>query len=219
MTLTQNTRACWQRALFILLSSTLMSAGFINNALAEDFIVEVTDSTGKLLSDAVVFLENDKTAGHLQPVKTEIEQKGKQFHPLVTAAQVGASVNFPNRDKVRHHVYSFSPAKKFELKLYSGVPANPVVFDKAGTVVLGCNIHDTMLAFVYLVNTPYFAKTDASGSAKLSQVAAGKYQLKVWHYALLKENVTVDQPLVVNGASKKITVKLEINESGLVPSY
>lgn len=192
---------------------------WISCAYAEDLTVEVTDSKGKLISDAVVFLEGDKTAGHLQAVKTEVEQKGKQFHPLVTVAQVGASVNFPNRDKVRHHVYSFSPAKKFELKLYSGVPASPVTFDKAGTVVLGCNIHDTMLAFIYLVDTPYFAKTDTAGNAKFAQVPAGNYQLKVWHYALLKENVTVDQPLVLNGGSKRISVKLDINESGLVPSY
>ncbi len=196
----------------------LVCSVLLNNAHAEDFTVQVTDSKGKLLPDAIVFLEGDKTAGSLQAVKTEIEQKGKQFHPLVTVAQVGASINFPNRDKVRHHVYSFSPAKKFELKLYSGVPATPVIFDKPGTVVLGCNIHDTMLAFVYLVDTPYFAKTDSAGSATLSQIPSANYQLKVWHYALLKENVTVDQPFTVTGAAKKITVKLDINDSGLVPS-
>jgi hypothetical protein len=138
-----------------------------------------------------------------------IEQKNKQFIPLVSVVQSGSNINFPNRDLVRHHVYSFSPAKTFELKLYSGIPANPVMFDKAGTVVLGCNIHDTMLAYIHIVDTPYFAKTDDSGKAKLSDLPAGQYQLKVWHYATLKENLITEQNLNVKG-SESASFKLEV---------
>ena len=89
----------------------------------------------------------------------EMAQKGKQFDPTVLVVPVGTSVGFPNRDTVRHHVYSFSPVKTFELKLYSGVPANPVVFDKIGIAVLGCNIHDAMTAWVVVVDTPYFGRS------------------------------------------------------------
>lgn len=126
----------------------------------------------------------------------------------MTVIQAGSSIIFPNKDSVRHHVYSFSPAKTFELKLYSGVPSTPVVFDKAGTVVLGCNIHDQMLAFVYVVDTPYFAKTDASGKVKIGDVPNGDYLLKVWHYALRKENVTVDKPVSTKDAD---TIKMVID--------
>jgi plastocyanin len=189
-----------------------------NNVLALEVTAMVTDVNGKVLNEAVVYLEDSKpsTIG-AGSVKADIEQKSKQFNPLVTVIQTGSSVNFPNKDSVRHHVYSFSPAKKFELKLYSGVPANPVVFDKAGTVVLGCNIHDAMLAFVYIVDTPYFGKTDKSGLIKISNIPDGSYLLKAWHYALLKENIPYEQSIDLK-SDKKINVKLEINEASLVSS-
>ena len=180
---------------------------------AANVAVEVSDSKGKLLTDAVVFLENGNHAKILT-TKAEIEQKNKRFNPLVTVVQTGTSVNFPNNDSVRHHVYSFSPAKKFELKLYSGVPAAPVLFDKSDTVVLGCNIHDSMLAFVYVVDTPYFAKTDSTGIAKLVDIPEGSYQLKVWHYALQKENVPLEQTVEIK-QNNKISIKIEINDANL----
>ncbi len=93
-------------------------------------------------------------------------------------------MSFPNHDIVRHHVYSFSPPKPFEIKLYVGTPVAPIIFDKPGEVVLGCNIHDHMLAYVYVVDTPYFAKTDASGVATIEELPAGDYDLQIWHYAL-----------------------------------
>jgi len=96
--------------------------------------------------------------------------------------QTGATILFPNNDKVRHHIYSFSPAHKFDQKLYSGQQAAPQVFDKAGTVVLGCNIHDKMLAYVKVVDTPYFAKTDSQGTARIELPAGGKYTVHAWHY-------------------------------------
>lgn len=185
-------------------------------AHAAEVQVEVQDGKGNKLANAVVFLENAKTAALAPATGYEIEQKSKQFNPQVSVVQTGTSVNFPNRDKVRHHVYSFSPAKKFELKLYSGVPANPVLFDKAGTVVLGCNIHDTMLAYVYIVDTPYFAKTDSNGVAKLSNVSEDSYTLKVWHYALQQENKVVEQAVSIKSTNKIPPVKLELNQANLI---
>jgi plastocyanin len=123
--------------------------------------VQVSAAAGPL-TDAVVMLE--PAAGRL-PVKpmsgVEIAQAQKQFQPRVTVVTVGTPVSFPNFDTVRHHVYSFSPIKTFELKLYAGVPREPVVFDKPGVAVLGCNIHDQMAGWVVVVDTPLFARSDA----------------------------------------------------------
>lgn len=189
---------------------------FCSYVSAAEVAATVTDVNGKALSEAVVYLEGIKASKiESGSVKAEIEQKSKQFNPLVTVVQTGSSINFPNKDSVRHHVYSFSPAKKFELKLYSGIPANPVVFDKAGTVVLGCNIHDSMLAFVYVVDTSYFGKTDKSGQIKISNIPEGNYVLKVWHYALLKENIPYEQNVDLK-SDKNFIVKLDINEATLV---
>jgi len=145
--------------------------------------VLVQDAGGKALADTVVYVEpeNGQATGRA-PATAEIEQKGLKFLPLVTVVQTGAKIFFPNNDKVRHHIYSFSPAHKFDQKLYSGQSATPQVFDKAGTVVLGCNIHDKMLAYVKVVDTPYFAKTDAAGAARIELPAGGKYVVRAWHY-------------------------------------
>jgi hypothetical protein len=99
----------------------------------------------------------------------------------VKAVRTGTAVRFPNRDDVRHHVYSFSPAKKFELPLYKGVPAEPVVFDRPGLVVLGCNIHDWMIGWVYVLDTPHFGTTGKDGAVRIAGLPAGEYELQVFH--------------------------------------
>ena len=111
-----------------------------------------------------------------------IDQVGREFVPLVSVVQTGALVSFPNKDNIRHQVYSFSPAKTFELRLYSGTQASPVVFDKPGLVTLGCNIHDNMIAYALVVDSPWFAKTDAAGKALLDGLPAGDYEIHAWHY-------------------------------------
>jgi hypothetical protein len=94
---------------------------------------------------------------------------------------VGSPVYFPNKDDVRHHVYSFSAAKRFELPLYVGTPAEPVVFDRPGIVTIGCNIHDWMIGYIYVAETPYFARSGGDGQARLDNLPAGRYVLRVWH--------------------------------------
>ena len=111
-------------------------------------------------------------------------QQGKAFVPDVLVVTRGTAVNFPNRDTVRHHVYSFSPIRQFELKLYTGTPANPVVFDKSGVAVLGCNIHDQMVGWVLVLDTPFFATTTATGTVRLDNVPPGAYTLRTWHARL-----------------------------------
>jgi hypothetical protein len=87
---------------------------------------------------------------------------------------------FPNSDDIRHQVYSFSPAKTFQLPLYQGTPASPIVFDKPGIVTLGCNIHDRMSAYIVVVDTPYFATTAASQPTTLTDMPADSYEVHVW---------------------------------------
>lgn len=167
------------------LTALVSLAGLTLACDAASLSVRVTDTGGQGLADAVVYAEPASGAVSLKAPKTiEIEQKGRKFLPPVTVIQVGTNISFPNNDTVRHHVYSLSPAKVFDLKLYSGKPENPVQFDKAGTVVIGCNIHDQMVAYIHVVPTPYFAKTDASGNARLDGLPAGKYALKAWHFGL-----------------------------------
>jgi plastocyanin len=142
----------------------------------------VTDTQGKPLADAVVVAV--PAEGALPPARSRedsVDQVDKQFVPRVMPVLVGTSVSFPNNDNVRHQVYSFSPAKRFELPLYAGVPAQPIVFDKPGVVVLGCNIHDWMIGYVYVSESPYFAKTGANGKARISNLPPRAYVVRVWH--------------------------------------
>lgn len=137
------------------------------------------------LADAVIYVVKKGDPTPLPPPRSaEIDQRNKTFLPAVTVVQTGAAIAFPNSDNIRHQVYSFSPAKVFNIKLYSGRPSEPVVFDKPGVVVLGCNIHDKMLAWVLVVDTQWFSRTDAEGIAEISGLPAGDYELRFWHPGL-----------------------------------
>ena len=173
--------------------------------------VRVLDSAGKPLPDAVVFLESDAARAAVKPAsQVDIAQAHKQFDPMVTVVPVGTAVNFPNRDTVRHHVYSFSAVRKFEIKLYVGTPAAPVVFDQPGIAVLGCNIHDQMAAWVVVVATPWYGKTAADGSLRLPSVPAGRYRLRSWHAALPVGAVPAEQALVVGVAPLNVAVQMAV---------
>ena len=185
-----------------------MLAVFSGRLQAGEISVDVFDSAGTPIENAVVYAEPENKVA-LPTAPAVIEQRGKQFNPLVSVVQTGSEITFPNFDSVRHHVYSFSPAKTFELKLYAGVPASPVKFDKAGTVVLGCNIHDFMVAFIEVVDTPYFAKTGKTGKVVLHDLPNGNYTLKVWHYALAKEKEIFEKPFTIKG-SETATVNLTL---------
>ena len=150
--------------------------------MAGQISVQINDAAGQPVIDAVVYANQVSGIAPIKPKReVSVEQINKEFVPLVSVVQTGTLVNFPNRDKVRHHVYSFSPAKTFEIKLYSGVPGKPIQFDKPGEVVLGCNIHDTMIAYLLVVDTPIFAKTDKRGTAILESLSAGEYGVRVWY--------------------------------------
>jgi plastocyanin len=147
-----------------------------------DIAAKVTDAQGKPVADAVVIAV--PADGNMRlPARREdvVDQVDKEFVPKVQAILVGTAVHFPNKDNVRHQVYSFSPAKRFELPLYAGVPAQAVLFDRPGVVVLGCNIHDWMVGYVYVSESPYFGKTGADGRVLLSDLPPRAYLVRVWH--------------------------------------
>jgi plastocyanin len=152
-------------------------------ALAQHGIVAtVVDDKGRPVADAVVVaVPTDGPVRLTARRDAVIDQVDKEFTPKVNAILVGTPVIFPNHDNVRHQVYSFSPAKRFELPLYAGVPAQPVLFDTPGVVVLGCNIHDWMVGYIYVSESPYFAKTRADGKATIADLPAKTYVVRVWH--------------------------------------
>jgi hypothetical protein len=168
-------------------------AAGLAHAQTAEIAASVTDQQGRPVADAVLVAV--PVDGNMPPPQRprdgSIDQVDKEFFPRVTIVPVGASVTFPNHDDVRHQVYSFSPAKRFELPLYAGVPAQPVVFDKPGVVVLGCNIHDWMVGYVYVSESPFFAKTGKDGKAVLADLPARAYVLRVWHPQLeMSEDAT-----------------------------
>jgi plastocyanin len=188
---------------------------FAGQASAGTIEALVLNPAGKPVADAAVVLEP------LTPVNTKnraaaaIEQRGKEFIPYVTVVQTGTAVEFPNNDTIRHHVYSFSAPKRFEIKLYAGKPGQPVVFDKPGEVVIGCNIHDWMEAHVLVVESPFFGKTDSDGKAKLANVPAGRYRVQLWH-PLQKGQQLATQFEVATGPSR-LNLVLDVKPRELKP--
>jgi plastocyanin len=159
----------------------LVSLFVLATARAADVSIRVVDSGGRPLADAVVYLRGGAAGTITAPGLVTIDQKNKQFVPQITVVAVGTAVTFPNSDQIRHSVYSFSPAKSFTIKLYAGKPPSPVVFDHEGIIVLGCNIHDQMAAWLAVVDTPIFGKTDVNGTLVFHGVRPASYDLAAWY--------------------------------------
>lgn len=171
--------------------------------------LQLQDTAGKPLPEGVVFLESREAKLLAKPIAgAEIAQVNRQFAPRVLVVPAGTAVSFPNRDTVRHHVYSFSPNKLFELKLYTGTSATPVIFDKPGIAILGCNIHDNMTAWVVVVETPFFALSDAKGVTTMRDVPAGNYRLRVWHPGLAVGAPATEQALTVGTTDVSMNYRL-----------
>ncbi|MDP3701594.1 MAG: methylamine utilization protein [Hylemonella sp.] len=179
-------------------------------AHAGTLLVDVRDDAARPLPGAVVFLESAQARRLARPLdKAEMGQAGKQFVPPVLVVTTGTAVDFPNRDTVRHHVYSFSPVKKFELKLYIGTPSQPVLFDQPGIAVLGCNIHDHMVGWVVIVDTPYFGRTAEQGQLVLDKLPPGTYRLRSWHPGLPVGAAALDQAVTVPSEGQlAVTVRM-----------
>lgn len=179
----------------------------IGTTTAAELQVQIKTSAGEPLADVVVYVPSSaaKPAGLL----TDIDQINKEFVPYVSVVPVGSKIRFPNKDNIRHHVYSFSDPKKFELKLYSGVPAEPVLFDKPGVVTLGCNIHDWMLAHILVVDTPWYGRSNAQGIAVL-QLPPGPHTLEYWHPDLL--DIAKPQAITVTDHTTPLTLTLALRQ-------
>jgi plastocyanin len=183
------------------------------NIRAADISAAVMNTDGTALADAIVYaVATTPPAQNSTPTPVTIDQVDKEFVPLVSAVRVGTSIHFPNSDQIRHQVYSFSPARIFNLKLYSGRPSSPVVFDKPGVVTLGCNIHDGMVGWVLVLDTPWFARTDKGGRAALTNLPAGEYQLHAWHPGMTGEPASVPVRL---DASSQVERKLNVSATSI----
>jgi plastocyanin len=166
--------------------------------VASELSVTVQQDNGRGFEDAVVIAEPATPAPRPRaPLKASMDQRDLMFVPEILVVRTGTAVDFPNSDQVRHQVYSFSGAKTFQLSLYAGSTHPPVVFDKPGLATLGCNIHDGMIGYIYVTDSPWFGRTDTKGVLLLHELPPGEYTLQVWHSrindapAQLQQRVTV----------------------------
>ena len=163
--------------------ATIALLALAGEAAASSLTVEVRTASGAPVRNAVVSLypAGKPVAPAAPSAAFEIAQRDLQFAPFVLVVPVGSSVAFPNHDNLRHHVYSFSRPKRFELKLYAKEQDRSVLFDKAGVVPIGCNIHDGMTAFVKVADTALSVRTDAAGRATFANAPAGPVTARIWH--------------------------------------
>jgi plastocyanin len=182
----------------------------ISRTFAADLIVHVQTAANAPLQDAVVYAVPASPPPAGVALQYSIDQVNREFVPRINVVQTGTAVRFPNSDNIRHSVYSFSPSKVFTMKLYAGKAADGVVFEKAGLVVLGCNIHDLMVSWLLVVDTPYFARTDRTGVATLARVPPGDYSLRTWHEPMT-EDQQVAESVRVDAGSESVPHTVHIS--------
>ena len=175
--------------------------------------VQVVDERGMPVRDAVVELTPNGgwRGGAIRFAwKPAMAQKNVAFLPGTLVVARGTAVAFPKLDTVRHSVYSCSKAARFEIDLYGRDQSRTHSFPIAGTVAVGCNIHDQMRGYIRVVDTPFAGKTDQNGIVRLTGMAAGGYQLTIWHPRARTPGGELKRPLAVGAgqSSQKITLKL-----------
>jgi len=184
--------------------------------LAASLTLTLTDQNHAALDDAIIYISNiNGKHAATTPQNVIVDQLNEMFVPHVRAIPVGSRVSFPNSDHIRHHVYSFSEAKTFELPLYTGVPTTPVQFDKAGLVTLGCNIHDHMLGYILVVDTPWYAEVH-DGKATISNLPAGQLAVVVWHPRLAQEQALQLNLTVTADQNATLAQQLELRPERMV---
>lgn len=208
------------------LAAGLLALGLLApaSAPAGTLRAEVRGEGGEPLADAAVWVlpreapavssapsdaQPGPPANRGERAEAVVDQVDKEFVPFVRVVRRGTAVHFPNNDQIRHHVYSFSEAKTFEIPLYEGVPAEPVLFEKTGVVPLGCNIHDWMSAYVLVVDTPWFAVTGEDGTARIADLPPGDYEVRAWHPTRRDEPASDAQRVSVDGDGASVSFSLE----------
>jgi plastocyanin len=175
-------------------------------ALGASLAITVRLPDGEPLPDAVVTVQPvGKKLSPPAPIRAAMDQMNRMFMPEVLVVPVGSTVSFPNSDSVSHQIYSFSAAKRFQLPLYRGKPYPPVLFDKVGVVILGCNIHDWMIGYIDVTDAPFYGTTDTQGSWS-AQVPAGQYEITVWHPRMREPSPTLTRDLSVDTGDRATLV-------------
>ncbi len=174
--------------------------------------VQIVDERGVPVRDAVVELAPSRSpSGPIRfPWRMAMAQKDQQFVPGTLVIARGSTVAFPNLDRVRHSIYSFSKPARFEIELYGRNQTRTHDFPIAGTVALGCNIHDAMRGYIRITDTPFAGKTDANGYITLGAVSAGTSPLTVWHPRLRAPGNEISSAVTIaSGAqSRRLGIRL-----------
>jgi plastocyanin len=207
-------RCSWNIVTIAVLATSL--SGLSTDVYAGTLKITLSNQSGDPIINAVISAYPQNKTGN-SPIKPKemviIDQIDKEFINHVTPIQVGTAINFPNHDQIRHHIYSLSAAKNFEIPLYKGLPAKPIIFDQAGIVVLGCNIHDQMLAYIVVLDSPYFAASNEQGLASLT-LPVGDYELKFWHRDADQQSKNNKQAFKLEaGQDRKFNHKLNLKPS------
>lgn len=188
-----------------------LALALASGALAHTITGQVLGQDGKPVAQAVVFVQEPASLSPAAASPSAImDQLNKTFVPEMLPIAAGTQVKFPNRDQIRHHVYSFSRPKRFELPLYKGEEAPPVLFDKPGVVKIGCNIHDWMSAIVLVLPNDRFAVTGEDGTFSLPGLDAGKYAITAWHAQSRDKTQDVAQNVEIAGSGQPLNFKLSL---------
>jgi plastocyanin len=189
-----------------------IAAGFLKSAcaFAATLVIAVQMSDGRPLPGTVLTIYSREGTGHpAAPVSAVMDQINRAFVPDLLIVPTGSTIAFPNSDSVSHQIYSFSAAKRFQLPLYHGKPYPPVRFEQTGVVTLGCNIHDSMLAYVFVTDAPYFGRTDATGSWSV-ELPRGTYRIAAWH-PRLRESTALERDVTI-ADTERVPVSLRLSK-------
>lgn len=181
--------------------------------------VRILDRDGAPVPEVVVSalpLDAPQASPAVMPT-VSMNQHGLAFEPHILIVATGTAVEFPNEDDVRHHVYSFSPARQFNFSIDSGNSHEALQFDEPGIVTLGCNIHDEMLAYIVIVDTPNFATSGPDGVAELGDLVPGRYELAIWSSRVAQKNLP--EPVELEVTDGEVSTREHRFEAKLYPPH
>ncbi|MEP7041984.1 MAG: methylamine utilization protein [Dokdonella sp.] len=194
---------------FVLAAATLMSPGIV--AHATELVVLVVGQRFSPVADAVIEVRGDADVTQsFAPVTRIIDQRGETFIPYVEIFRPGDRVEFHNSDRTRHHVYSFAQAKSFEFVIAPGNSAPEVTLDHSGEIAVGCNIHDHMIAHLYVSDAAYVAKTGSDGRVVFASLPKGHVTVRVWHPQLRPGRAQPEQRLTLQDEAANLTFLMQL---------